>query len=90
MKINGYELPDTVLPRPFLSRPVVPPNRVIVEGEDLCAICGSGARSHRDDARGHACASAWTRSDWTIASALALWLLGALCGLLYLVTVEMR
>jgi hypothetical protein len=29
------------------GRPAFPPNREIAEGESICAICGSGARSHR-------------------------------------------
>ena len=36
-----------------MRRLAVPPNRVLIEGERICPLCGSGAQSHRDGSRGH-------------------------------------
>ncbi len=36
-----------------VRKPVCPPNRIIVEGERICVICGSGLRDHANNSRGH-------------------------------------
>jgi hypothetical protein len=50
---KGRRVITTLIPGDRRTPPVFPPNREILEGEPICAQCGSGQSTHDNGTRNH-------------------------------------